>query len=225
MRIIAKIQRTDKVIGFVIENNGSTKPCHINTVVKLAQRKQIQNAQLANGELQLTEEVATGEEVIKKYATANYTARKHPRKNEFWGWVHRHDEDTPTLVLVGTYRGKSDGLLGYKVFCPDSLDEYSLHLMETHQAIEDYHIIGGFSEPIKRGRTDWNWHLYFEKDVEYESIDALPRELLGKCEPPTGGHLERDDLFESWRFKEISEAIDKMFLEMLLKDIPRNNSE
>jgi hypothetical protein len=75
--------------------------------------------------------------------------------------------------------------------------------METHQIMDlKYRVMGEFGEEVLRGRTDWNWHLYYSKDSEYESIDALPKEYLSKCKQATGGHLERDNLFEVWKFKQ-----------------------
>jgi hypothetical protein len=82
--------------------------------------------------------------------------------------------------------------------------------METHQIMVHANLVGEFGEEILRGRTDWNWYLYFSKDSEYESIDALPREYLSKCKQATGGHLERDNLFEVWNFKQdYDRAIDE----------------
>ena len=201
--VAVKIVRNNKTIGYILNRRQTiSEPFHINTVHKLAERGQIQGVTLSGGNLLgIPEDIPSGTDALKDYTKAYYEANKHPRKEEYWGVVQRNDNTHPTFSIVATYRGDNDKLRGYKLFCHDSLDEYSLDLMETHQIITRATLTGEFGEHIQRGRKDWDWKLYFTADEDYESIDALPREQLGECEPPTGGHLERDNIFKKWENK------------------------
>ena len=224
--VAAEIVRNGKIIGYILNRGGNiSESFHVNAVHKLAGRGQIQGVTLSGGDLLgIPKDIPSGAEALQIYTKASYDARKHPRKEEYWGVVQRDDNTHPTFSIVATYRGNDDELRGYKLFCHDSLDEYSLDLMETHQIITRATLTGEFGEHIQRGRKDWDWKLYFTADEEYESIDALPRELLGECEPPTGGHLERDNIFQRWESKQMWDKALKESAERIAEKLAYNQN-
>jgi len=211
--IYAKIHRKRKVIGYILQQGKILVPYHIYTVLKLAKMGKINHAKVVQGKLASKnsqklnlKNIPGGNRVLKQFEKGFYKVSKHHYREEYWGFVEIFNS-TPIYTLVGTYRDTNDKLIGYKIFCPDTLDEYSLDLMETHQTISHAHITGEFGEHIQRGRISWDWRLYYTADEGFESIDALPREYMGKCKQATGGHLERDNIFQKWEVRQKLEQL------------------
>jgi|GEM_PF-6484327 len=240
--LVARIERDGRIIGymlgFVCERRGEGRfSLPICAVIALAKMGKIKGVAVECGELVSTvsstptsasnssplHKLPGGDDAIARYATAHYTAHKHPNKEEYWGRIN--SPTTPILLIIGTYRNEKDGLLGYKAYSPDTLDEYSISLGETHQIMPNYRVFDYLGEQeVKRGLSDWCWRLYLDSD--HEAMEKLPREYLSGsgvgvgvnndndndndyksgCKPPSGGHLERDNLFEIWERAQIYES-------------------
>jgi hypothetical protein len=225
--IAARIERGDRTIGYVLVSDClAPRPTPVCAVEVLVRAGKVSGVQMINGELcfvdggQRLSEMPSDEGVLETYATAKYEAPKHPYKTQYWRRVRRDDRQMPTLLIIGTFRDDKDVLLGYEVFCPDTLDIYSVHLMETHQIMDmKYHVCDFMGEKrVLRGLSDWCWRLYLADDRE--AMEKLPRHVLGRDDIYTGGHLERDNLFRTWDFKQeydrVIGAAAKEFAELLI---------
>jgi hypothetical protein len=232
-RIKAKICRRCSIIGYVLKKDTQHFPFHKNTVLQLAKQGEVFGVKVSGDRLKSTLDEAdlrkaeSGSEVIKLYADPyySYKTKKHSYKEVYWGRIF-HDACAffePTLMVIGTYRASGDNLFGYKVFCPETLDEYSVYLYETHQIISDkYRVTDGFGRIILRDNNDYTLSI----DGDPEGIDKLPREYMGKCKPPTGGHLERDNLHEIWEFSGVfTTAMEEVICDLFKQEISEIEGE